>query len=43
MNEKRPYELPELFVIEFYQDVITDSIVDNDGDYRDWDSSGKPW
>ena len=45
MKEKRPYETLDVEVVEFYRanDVITSSIVDNDGDFRDWESDGDTW
>lgn len=45
MKNKRPYETLDVKVIEFYRadDVITSSIVDNDGDFRDWESDGDTW
>ena len=50
MKEKIPYETPKFFVMSLaVEDVITsslsavDSIVDNDGDYRDWETDGEGW
>ena len=45
MKEKRPYETLGVRVVEFYRadDVITSSIIDNDGDFRDWVSEGDTW
>ena len=44
MKEKMPYEMPNIRVIEWMrEDIITSSIVDNDGDYRDWESDGDAW
>ena len=44
MKEKKPYETPDFYVTWMgYEDVITASIVDNDGDYRDWESDGDAW
>ena len=44
MKEKMPYEMPDIRVIEWMcEDIITSSIVDNDGDYRDWESDGDAW
>ena len=44
MKEKIPYETPNIRVIALtLQDVITASIVDNDGDFRDWESDGDTW
>ena len=45
MKEKLPYQAPDIRVVEFgrQDDVITASIVDNDGDYRDWESGADAW
>ena len=44
MKEKIPYETPDICVVAFTGgDVITFSVVDNDGDYRDWASDGETW
>ena len=45
MKEKRPYETLGVRVVEFHRvdDVITSSIIDNDGDFRDWESEGDTW
>ena len=45
MNEKIPYETPNVYVVEFTRmdDIVTSSIVDNDGDYREWESGGDAW
>ncbi len=45
MKEKVPYETLAVKVVEFYRedDVITSSIIDNDGDFRDWESDGEAW
>ena len=45
MKEKRPYETIGVRVVEFHRadDVITSSIIDNDGDFRDWESEGDTW
>ena len=44
MKEKRPYQTPEiLLVLMMREDIITSSIVDNDGDFRDWESDGDAW
>ena len=45
MKEKRPYETLDVSVLAFgrMDDVITASIVDNDGDFRDWDEDGDTW
>ena len=44
MKEKIPYETPYLRTLLWQsEDVITASIVDNDGDYRDWDEDGDTW
>ena len=42
MKEKIPYEMPDIRVVEFMcnDDIITSSIVDNDGDFRDWENGG---
>ena len=42
MKEKRPYETLGVRVVEFHRadDVITSSIIDNDGDFREWESEG---
>lgn len=45
MKDKKPYETLDVKVIEFndLNDVITSSIVDNDGDFRDWEEGGETW
>ena len=45
MNEKIPYETPDIlvFALKRSEDIITSSIVDNDGDYRDWETGGDAW
>ena len=44
MKEKIPYQTPEiLLVLMLREDIITSSIVDNDGDFRDWESDGDAW
>ena len=44
MKEKIPYQAPEiLLVLMLREDIITSSIVDNDGDFRDWESDGEVW
>ena len=45
MKDKKPYETLDVTVIEFndLNDVITSSIVDNDGDFRDWEEGGETW
>ena len=45
MKEKLPYQSPDAIVVEFSRqdDIITASIVDNDGDYRDWETGGEIW
>ena len=44
MSKKMPYETPNIYVTWMgCEDVITTSIVDNDGDYRDWNSDGEGW
>ena len=50
MKEKIPYETPSFCVVRLtVEDIITssfsvmDSIVDNDGDYRDWETDGAGW
>lgn len=45
MKEKRPYETLDVRVVEFNRadNVITSSIIDNDGDFRDWESEGDTW
>ncbi len=45
MENKKPYETLDVKVIEFYRakDVITSSIIDNDGDFRDWEEDGDTW
>jgi hypothetical protein len=45
MKEKRPYETLDVRVVEFHRadDVITSSIIDNYGDFRDWESEGDTW
>ena len=45
MKEKIPYETLDIRVVEFNRadDVITSSIIDNDGDFRDWDEDGDTW
>lgn len=45
MKEKIPYQTPDIYVVAFIrnEDVITASIVDNDGDYRDWETDGDAW
>ena len=45
MKEKIPYKTPDISVVEFIrnEDIITASIVDNDGDYRDWETDGDAW
>ena len=46
MKGKMPYETPAFFVVQMMEeDVITSSfsIVDNDGDYRDWETDGEAW
>ena len=44
MNVKVPYQMLNIRVIEWTNDdVVTSSIVDNDGDYRDWESGGDAW
>ena len=43
MKEKIPYETPDMQITAFQraEDVITSSIVDNDGDYRDLETGGE--
>ena len=45
MKEKISYEAPNIRIMEFMRndDIITSSIVDNDGDYRDWETGGDAW
>ena len=44
MKEKIPYETPVVYLVTMAcEDVITASIIDNDGDYRDWASDGETW
>ena len=45
MKEKKPYETLDVQVVALYRadDVITSSIIDNDGDYRDWESGADAW
>ena len=45
MKEKIPYQTPDIRIVGFMrnEDIITSSIVDNDGDYRDWESDGDTW
>ncbi|MBQ3019363.1 MAG: hypothetical protein IJD77_02075 [Clostridia bacterium] len=45
MRNKKPYETLDVKVVEFMrnEDIITSSIVDNDGDYRDWETGGDAW
>lgn len=43
MKEKLPYQTPDILVTVIKEDIITSSIVDNDGDYRDWESGGDAW
>ena len=45
MKEKIPYQTPDIRIIEWMrtEDMITSSIVDNDGDYRDWETDGDAW
>jgi hypothetical protein len=45
MRDKKPYESPNASVVVWIDsDVITLSgIIDNDGDYRDWDDEGPGW
>ena len=45
MQEKIPYQTPYIRIVEFKrnEDIITSSIVDNDGDYRDWETDGDAW
>ena len=44
MKEKIPYQTPDIRVISLeYSDIVTNSIVDNDGDYRDWETGGDAW
>ena len=45
MKKKIPYQTPDIRIIEWMrnEDIITSSIVDNDGDYRDWETDGDAW
>ena len=44
MEGKIPYEMPVFHVVLMsIKDVIATSIVDNDGDYRDWENEGEAW
>ena len=45
MKIKTPYETLDIRVWEWAcnEDIITSSILDNDGDYRDWDEAGDAW
>ncbi len=44
MKEKIPYETPVVYLVTMTrEDVVTASIVDNDGDYRDWETDGEAW
>ena len=44
MKEKLPYLTPDILVTAFAAcDVVTASIVDNDGDYNDWENDGDAW
>ena len=45
MKNKKPYETLDVKVVEFNdaEDVIRTSIVDNDGDFRDWEEDGDTW
>ena len=44
MKGKMPYETLDIRVVVMMQeDIVTSSIVDNDGDYRDWETDGDVW
>ena len=44
MKGNLSYQTPDVRVLMWAQeDIITSSIVDNDGDYRDWESGGDAW
>jgi hypothetical protein len=45
MNKKRPYDTLAVSVEQFNlaDDVITSSIIDNDGDFREWEEDGETW
>ena len=45
MKNRKPYETLDVKVVELYRtdDVITASIIDNDGDFRDCESDGDTW
>ena len=44
MKGKMPYETPDILMMAWTaEDIVTASIVDNDGDYRDWETDGDAW
>ena len=44
MKGKMPYETLDIRMIMMQtEDIVTASIVDNDGDYRDWETDGEAW
>ena len=44
MRGELSYETPNVSIIIYsVKDVIATSIVDNDGDFRDWETGGPEW